>query len=95
METTKDVLNFCNAAIFYHSMNIGFIEELYQARKCIDINFYEKKPVTRTFRILSIIDVLILKIHDTDSENVIENNNDLRDIILHMLSFEKGNKEDN
>ena len=33
METKKDFLNFCIAAVFYDYKNIGIIDELNQARK--------------------------------------------------------------
>ena len=89
METVKDILNFCNAAVFYDYKNIGIIEGLRQARKCIINNFHKATPVDRIQITLSIIDVVILKSNDSDNENVIENIQDLREIILHMLSFEK------
>ena len=71
METVKGVLNFCNAAIFYDYKNIGIIEEVNQARRCIINNFHETIPVSRILITLSIIDVVILKINDNDIENVI------------------------
>ena len=40
METVKDVLNFCNAAIIYDYKNKGIIDEVNQARKCIINNFH-------------------------------------------------------
>ena len=33
METVKDLLNFCNHALFYDHENIGVGEELNQVRK--------------------------------------------------------------
>ena len=35
MESVKDLLNFCNAAVFYDYTNIGITVELKQVRKCI------------------------------------------------------------
>ena len=89
METVKDILNFCNAAVFYDYKNIGIIEGLSQAGKCIINNFHKTTPVDRIQITLSILDVVILKSNDSDNEKVIENIHDLREIILHMLSFEK------
>ena len=40
METVKNILNFCNAAIFYEYTNIGITCELNQVRKCIVNSFY-------------------------------------------------------
>ena len=76
METIKDVFNFGNAAIFYE-YEYSIIDEINQARKCIIYNFHETIPVTRRLKTLSTVDDVILKIHDTDFENVIE--------IIHVL----------
>ena len=59
METVKGVLNFCNAAIFHDYKNIGIIEEVNQARRCIINIFHETLPVSRILITLSIIDVVI------------------------------------
>ena len=72
METVKDILNFCNAAIFYDYKNIGFIEELNKARECMINNFHETTPVSRILITLSIKHVVILKINDNVIENIIE-----------------------
>ena len=45
METVKDTLNFCNAAVFYDYTNIGINCELNQVRKCIINRFYKTIPV--------------------------------------------------
>ena len=42
METIKDILNFCKAAVFYDYTNIGITCELNQVRKCI-INSFLKQ----------------------------------------------------
>ena len=89
METVKDILNFCNHALFYDCENIGIAEELNQVRKYIIRSFYKTVPPTTIIATLSIIDDIILKIHDSDIENFIENIHDLRENILYMHSFEK------
>ena len=43
MSSIKDILNFCNAAIFYGYENDGIIEELSRIRKCILDSFFKKK----------------------------------------------------
>ena len=58
------------------------IEELNQVRQCIFNNFREKITYSRILVSLSIIDDIILKINDSDIENVIENIQDLRENIL-------------
>ena len=54
----KDILNFCNAAVFYDYKNIGVIEEVNQARKCIINILHKTVPVDRKLITLSIIDVV-------------------------------------
>ena len=89
METVKDILHFCNAAIFYDYKSIGITFELNQVRKCIINSFYKTIPRSRILESLSIIDYIILKINDNDIEYNIENIHDLREKILYMVSFEK------
>ena len=89
METVKVILNFCNHALFYDHENIGVVEELDRVQKYIIKSFHKTIPNTTIIATLSIIDDIILKIHDNDIENIIENIHDLRENILYMLSFEK------
>ena len=88
METIKDVLKFCNSAVFYDYTNIGITVEFNQVRKCIIINFYRTIPLSRFLVGLSIIDD-ILRSNNNDIEIVIENIHDLREKILYLLAFEK------
>ena len=85
METIKDILNFCNAAVFYDYTNIGITVELNQVRKCKINTFYKTIPDSRIRVSLSIIDDIILKINNNDTKNI----HDLRENILYMLAFEK------
>ena len=89
MESVKDILNFCNSAVFYDYTNIGITCELNQVRNCIINSFYKTTPHTRILVSLSIIDDIILKINNNDIENIIENIQDLRENIFYLLSFEK------
>ena len=83
-----------NAAIFYDFKNIGIIDEINQTRRCIYNNFLETIPVEIILITLSNIDDVILKIIDNDIENVIENVDDSRANILHMVGFKKVVKDD-
>ena len=89
METEKDLLNFCNDAVFYDYKNIGIICELNPVRTFINNRFYKTIPYTRILVSLSIIDDIILKISNKDIENILDDMLDLRENILCMLSFEK------
>ena len=72
METMKDILNLCNAAIFYDYKNICLIVELNQVRKFIINNFHETITVNRILITSSFIDDIILKINDNNIDNIIE-----------------------
>ena len=95
MKTIKDILNFCNAAIFYDYENDGIIEELSRVRKCIIDSFFKTIPNTTLLTSLNLIDDIILKINDNEIENIIDNIHDLRENIIYMLSFEKLIKDNN
>ena len=95
MEIVKDILNFCNHALFYDHENIGIVEEINQVRKYLIKCFHKTIPHTTIIETPSIFDDIILKIHDNDIENIIENIHDLRENILYMLSFEKLFKDNN
>ena len=85
----KDLLNFCNDAVFYDYKIIGVICEQNPVRTFIINRFCKTIPHTRIFASLSIIDDIILKISKNDSENILDNIHYLRENILYMLSFEK------
>ena len=97
METIKDILNFCNDAVFYDYKNIGIICELNLVRTFIINRFYKTIPDSRIPVSLSIIDDIILKINSGDIENILDDVHSLRENILYMLSFEKtvNNEEQN
>ena len=89
METIKDLLNFCNDAVFYDYKNIGIICELNPVRTFIINRFYKTIPYTRILVSLSIFDDIILKINSADIENFLDDVHNLRKNVLYMLSFEK------
>ena len=89
METTKDLLNFCNDVVFYDYKNIGIICELNRVRTFIINRFYKTVTYTRILVSLGIIDDIILKINSGDIEKILNDVHSLRENILYMLSFEK------
>ena len=44
METLKNILNFCNAAVFYDYTDMAITCELNQSRKCMINSFYKTIP---------------------------------------------------
>ena len=89
METVKDILIICNAAVFHDYTDIGITCELNQVRRCIINSFYNTIPVSRICVSLSIIDDIILKINNNNIEDIVEKIHDLRENLFYMLSFEK------
>ena len=85
METIKDILNFCNSAVFYDYKNIRIIEELNQVGICIINSFYKTILDSRTRVSLSIIDDIILKINGKQIENILENIHDLRENFIYSF----------
>ena len=88
METIKDILIFCNDAVFYDYKNIGIICELNPLQTFIINRFYKTIPYTRILVSLSIIDDIILKINSADIENILDEIHNLRENVIYMLSFE-------
>ena len=93
METVKDLLKFCNDAVFYDYKNIGIICELNPVRTFIINRFHKTIPYTRILVSLGIFDDIILKINKDDIEKILNDIHELRENILYMLSFEKTAKD--
>ena len=85
METVRDILNFCNAAVFYDYENVGITCELNQVRKCLINSFYKTIPDSRIRVSLSVSDDIISKTHDNDIENIIGNIHDLKENIKYDI----------
>ena len=94
MKTIKDVLNFCNTAIFFDYSNQEIITEFNQVRKYIINRFHESIPSSRIILTLSIIDEIILKVCDNDIDDILRDIHELRENILYMRSFEKTIEEE-
>ena len=82
MESTKDLLSFCNEAVFYDYKNMGIIEEFTPPRTFLINRFYKTIPYTRILVILSIIDDINLKINNDDIGNSLEDVHKLSENIL-------------
>ena len=91
----KDILNFCNAAIFYDYRDESVSDELNQVRKYINNSFYKTILNSTLPTSLSIIDDIILKNSDNDIEKINDNIHDLGENILYMLPFGKLIKDNN
>ena len=94
METEKDLLNFCNDAVVYDCKNIGNICELNPVRTFIINSFYKTIPYTGILVSLGIIHDIILKISNSDIENILDDIHNLGENILYLLSCEKTFKDE-
>ena len=95
MDTLKEVLNFCNDAVFYDYSDIDITCDLNQVRTFVINRFYKSIPHSRIRVCLCIFDDIILKINNNDIEIILENFHDLRENTSYMLSFEKLIKDNN
>ena len=91
MDTIKEILDICNESHWYDYENMG---ELNSLRKCLIDFFYDIIPQERLLISLNIIDNIILKIYDDDSQEIKIEIFKLREQILYMLSIQKTIKED-
>ena len=89
IETIKDILNFCNCAIYFDYKNIGTVIQLNTLRKCIFDNFNETVPEIKLIKSQSIIDDMILKINENEIENIVDKIYDLRENIIYMIGYKK------
>ena len=89
METVEDILNFCNAAVFYDYTDKRFTCELNQVRNCTVNSFFKTVPESRIRVSLCVTDDINLKINNNYFEDFTENIHDLRENMFYKLSFEK------
>ena len=94
MNTIKDILDFCNKAIFLDYKNLECIEDFNQVRKFIINRFHETISTCRLLFVLSIIDEMIVKIFNNETDNIINDIHNLRENIIYMISFERTIKDE-
>ena len=86
MDTIKETLTICNESHWYDYENMS---ELNSLRKYLIDYFYDTIPQERLLISLKIIDIIILKIYDNDTQDINKDIFKLREQILYMPSFEK------
>ena len=91
MDTIKEILNISNETHLYDYENVS---ELNSLRKHLIDYFYDTIPEERLLISLNIIDNIILKIYDDDTQEINNEIFKLREQILYMLSFQKTIKDD-
>ena len=92
MKTDKAMFEFFNEFIFLDHSKDGI--NINVLRKYIINRFYKTIPASRMLTVLSIIDDIILKLHNKDLEGIQNDMYDLRENVMYMLSFERCVEED-
>ena len=94
MKSIKDILDICNRAIFFDYKNLGCIEDFNAVLKFIINRFHQSIPHDRIIIVLSIFDEMLLKIYNNETDNILRDIHNLRENIIHMISFEKTVKDE-
>ena len=90
----KKIFEIFDEALFYKYEDQKNISDFNRLRKYILKYFHDKIPSERILISLYIIDDIILKIYNDDTNDIIEDINKLRDNVLYMLSFQKTIKDE-
>ena len=94
MDAKKNIFEILDDSIFYKYEDQKNISDFNRLRKYILKYFYNEIQPERLLVSLYIIDDIILKIYNDNTDNIIEDINKLRDNVLYMLSFQKTIKDD-
>ena len=89
METDKPMFKFFNEFIFLDHSKNGIGVEVNILRKYIINRFHKTIPASWMLIVLSLIDGIILKLHNKDLEGIQNDMYNLRGNVMYMLSFEK------
>ena len=89
MENDKDVFKFFNEVIFVDRLAFGVDVNINDLKKCNISRFHETIPSSRIITTLSLLDEVILKLHDKNLEGIQDDMYDVRENVMYMLSFEK------
>ena len=89
MESDKGMFKFFNEFIFIDHSKVGVDVKVNVLRKYNINRFHDTIPPSRKLTTLSLIDSIILKLHDKYLENIQDDMYDVRENVMYMLSFEK------
>ena len=89
MESDKEMFKFFNEFMFFDLSKLGVDVKVNVLRKYIINRFHDTISPSRILTTLSLIDGIILKLHDKYLENIKDDMYDVREIVMYILSFEK------
>ena len=94
MDKIKSIFEIFDEALFSKYEDQKNISDFNRLRNYILKYFYDKIPSERILISLYIIDDIILKMYNKETDDIVKNVNKLREEVLYMLSFEKTAKDD-
>ena len=89
MENDKDMLKLFNEFVFPNHLEVGVDVNVNVLRKYNKNTFQEIIPSSRILTTLSLLDDVILKLHDKNLEGIKDDMYSVRENVMYMLSFEK------
>ena len=89
METDKDMFIFFNEFIFLDHLEVGIDVNVNVVRIYINNRIQETIPSSRIITKISLLDDVILKLHNKNLEGIQDGMYDVRENVIYMLSFEK------
>jgi len=94
MNKDKDMFKFFNEFIFIDTSKNCLEFETNILRKYIINRFHKTIPQSRMLEVLSLIDDIIINLHNKEIENIQNDMYELRENIMYMLDFERVVKEE-
>ena len=89
MQCDKDMFKFFNEFIFLDHSEVGIDVKVNDLRKYIINRFYNTIPPSRILKTLSLLDDVVLELHDKNLEGIQDDMYSVRENVMCMLSFEK------
>ena len=89
MENDKDMFKFFNEFIFFDLSKIGVDVKVNGLRNYLINIFHQTIPPSRILKTPSLIDDIIIKLHDKNLEGIQDDMYSVRENVMYMLSFEK------
>ena len=89
MECDKEIFKISNEFNFFHHSEVGIDVKVNDLRLYIINRCCNTIPQSRLLQTLSLIDDVILKLHDKNLEGIQDDLYSVRENLMYMLSFEK------
>ena len=94
MKTVKEIFEICDDCLWYDFSEQKNIEQINKLRRYLIEYFYNSIPGERINISLSLIDDIIFKIYNNETDDINKIVHKLREQILYILSFQKTIEDD-